>query len=87
MIELKLPKKQQILYDKLRAGGDVAILDLYLALGLDPERAHEKDDKSRSLAQGRVIMHVVRLNRRLAEHRLKVVPGAIKRTYCLSPLS
>ncbi len=85
MTELKLPRQQQVVYDLLARSGDVSVVDLYLAVGGDPERADEHDDKSRSWAQSRVIQHIGRLNRRLKAHGLQVKPGRIKRTYCLVP--
>lgn len=85
MIELKLPKKQQRLYDRLRSGEDVPIVDLYLTLGLNAERAQERDEKSRSYAQSCVIAYITRTNRRLVKHNLVIHPGRTKHTYCLSP--
>lgn len=90
MIELKLRRRQQqAIYDLLRSGTDVHFEELYLAISDKPEhhrRVDVKDEQSRSAAQSWVAPYITRLNRRLAEHGLKVVPGLLKHTYRLVPL-
>ena len=90
MIDIELPKqqrKQQLLYDMLRSGADVSVTDISLGLGLPADRVNERDDRARSYAQCRIIAFIVRLNRHLAKHKLKVRPGRTKHTYCLTPLT
>jgi len=71
-----LPASQKTLYEALRGRGDVSIEKLYSALGL----AETTDSVRQQQTLG---PYIVRLNRRLAKHRLAVKPGALKRTYAL----
>jgi hypothetical protein len=86
MIELKLPRQLQALYDDLRTGSDVPIDALFLTIGGDSDLLGQQDERSRSLVQSRLGSYITRLNRRLAAHNLRVQPGQLKRTYRLAPL-
>ncbi len=80
----KLASQQRQLYEILQRSGDVAFVDLYLALGGRPERAAETDGRGRHYAQSWLGPRIVKLNKRLKPHGQRVVPGRIKRTYCLA---
>lgn len=84
MTDLKLAPQQQKLYDLLTRSGDVSFVDLYLAVGGDPDRVEETDDRSRRYAQSWIRSYITKLNRRLKNHGQRIVPGRVKRTYCLS---
>lgn len=84
MTDLKLFPKQQIIYDLLARNGDVAAVDIYAAIGGDMLRAEETDNKGRRYAQSWIGSQITKLNRRLKNHGQKIVPGRVKRTYCLS---
>jgi hypothetical protein len=80
MPDLKLSKQLGALYARLEGRGDVPIGELCMILGLDPGAT------SRTTQQV-VGPYVVRLNRKLREHDLIVVPGQLKRTYALTRIS
>ena len=84
MTDLKLTPIQQTLYDLLERNGDVSFVDIYLAVGGDPEKANDTDPSTRHYAQSWISSYIIRLNRRLKAHGQRVVPGRVKRTYCLS---
>jgi hypothetical protein len=79
-----LTPSQQALYDLLQRNGDVSFVDLYLAMGGDPERAQEVDQRGRHYAQCWLGSRLTRLNKRLKPTGQKVIPGRVKRTYCLA---
>jgi len=76
---------QAKLYAMLKRSGDVSFLDIYSELGGDPARRTEIDARGRHYAQSWVSTSIRRLNKRLAPVGLRVVPGRVRRTYCLAP--
>lgn len=76
---LDLPPRLQTLYDLLDVGYDTSIADIHRKLfGEDAPLRH---------AQQRIGTPISRLNRRLAKHRKRVVPGRLKGTYRLTSLA
>lgn len=59
---------------------DIAIEDLYRALFGDP------GEKPRSIQQQYVGSRITKLNRRIASHKVRVVPGDRKGTYRLTQI-
>jgi hypothetical protein len=73
---IDLPPRLQKLYDSLSDQYDVSIADLHKHLfGEDVPLRH---------AQQRLGTPITRLNRRLAKHKKRVVPGRLKGTYRLT---
>jgi hypothetical protein len=70
---IDLPPQLQKLYDELFGQGDVPLVHLFEVLGL-------KDGRNPQQALG---PYIVRLNRRLKNHRMRVEPGRMKKTYRL----
>lgn len=77
---------QRTLYEVLKRNGDVAFVDLYLAMGWDPARKDEVDDRGRHYAQSRIGRLISRLNKTLQGTGQRVTTGRLRRTYCLSPV-
>jgi hypothetical protein len=74
----KLPARTQQLYDLLFGRGEVLVTDIYAAMGGPAEATYTQ-------AQW-LGPYITRLNRRLAKHGQKIVPGDLKRTYRLVKL-
>lgn len=77
--QLELPPKLGELYRFLDGKGDVDILEIYTSVVEPRERPLRE-------AQQYLGPYITKLNRRLREHKKRVVPGRIKGTYCLSAL-
>lgn len=75
---------QRKLYEMLSRSGDVSFVDLYLGLGGDPARQDEVDARGRHYAQSRIGRAMTGLNRALKGTGQRVVPGRLRRTYCLT---
>jgi len=80
---------QKRLYKALNGHGDVHIEDLFMATY--PGRPIERVNGTRveSLYEVRELQQMLgpvihRMNGRLAKHAMKIAPGKIKQTYCLS---
>jgi len=76
---LELPTKLRELHDFLDGKGDVDILEIH-------GRMFGTDVIQLRKAQQYLGPYITKLNRRLKEHRRKVVPGRIKGTYVLTAL-
>lgn len=76
---MNLPRRQKELYDRLFGRGDVLIVDLYEFMR-DP-----RPDCSESIQdmQRYITPYIAMLNKNLADHGMKVEPGALKNTYRL----
>lgn len=74
---LKLPKRAFQLYDLLAGNGDVDIDALFAAMG----GPAPSDPQYRQRWLG---AYITDLNRRIAPHGQRVIPGQLKRTYCLA---
>lgn len=78
--DIRLPSTQQrALLDTLRDKGDVAIDDLFAVIDGPGERYRSSRQRQQWLGS-----YLIRLNRRLRKHKLKVQPGQMKRTYRLT---
>lgn len=91
MTELKLKMRSdaatlKTLHELMERSGDVSFVDIYLALGGDPSRKDERDHRGRYYAQSWISGYIQKLNRHLEKHGLKIAPGRIKRTYCLTSI-
>ena len=75
--EIHLPKKLRQFYEMLRGGGDVKIVDLYVALS---EKPPLPDSARMHMWLG---PYVVKINRRIKKHGQAVRPGELRRTYRL----
>ncbi len=74
-----LPPRLLELYRALDGQGDVDIIKIYeIVVGPPPRPLRE--------TQQYLGPYITKLNRRLREHGLKVKPGRIKGTYCLTTL-
>lgn len=76
----ELPTQQAAIYEALFCKGDVAIETLYAVLTGGPAI------QTRTAQQQHLGPYIVRLNRRLAKHRLAVKPGDLKGTYALKSI-
>lgn len=72
---IDLPPYLMKLYDALNQKGDVPIVALAEVAGLKAEEVRN--------AQQFLGSYFTRMNRRLAKHKMKVVPGRTKQTYRL----
>ena len=77
---MNLPRRQKQLYDLLLGRGDVLIVDLFTAMKL---HHYHTDAPLISDMQRWISPYVSNLNKNLADHGLKVEPGALKNTYRL----
>jgi hypothetical protein len=86
MQPLKLPRRQQQLYDRLLGRGDVAISDLFFAIATlhAQGRPDAFDQRFQQMWLG---PYITALNRNLSDHRMRVEPGALKGTYRLTRIA
>ncbi len=87
MVDLRLTRRQQQLYDLLKRRGDVPFVDLFVMLGGRRDKAVLRDQRGRYYAQGWLSHPIARLNRRLEPFGEKIHPGEKRRTYRLSRIS
>lgn len=78
---MNLPRRQQQLYDLLLGRGDVLIAALYVAMDGPESMSAVTRTQQQWLSP-----YVTALNASLADHKLKVEPGALKNTYRLVKL-
>jgi hypothetical protein len=77
---LDLPPRLDAVYQTLASGMDTPWANIHTAIYGSPKAADPK------LTQQYVSVYITRLNRRLAKHGQKIVPGELKRTYRLVKL-